>query len=600
MLLGSIVVGYTTAYVTHGSFSDVDVSGKAFWITPEGEDTSMQQDLNLNRFYSVITGLSSNTNYSVRGAYFDEIIDAELLAAQFGIFLSTPSSFLTATPPSFGSVSVTSTQLDVGVGTPVVVFDINGSADTIQIERSPSTGTPSWELVYAGALSSSIAIPTTPGSYIFRVRGSILLPDGATVDTSSYVTSATTEVTYSFTPPTATGAPTFSLINVEDGVQRYDLQVSWTHNQGSGPAIREFYLEYIDANRFASTGWTSGSTIISAGTATEIIIPSFPFNIAHRFRVGAVAWGPEDTNTTLTSGTNFTLTQAIVDSGTTITRPSTGLAVNYSGITAFDLTQPTPAQTFRIDAATGNVSIGKLVGGVAPVSVDGVSGNVNVSGQVISGEIISASFVLANLTGQDNPTIRTSNKTSFGQSAEGMWVGYDSSDSEFKFDLGSPTEFIRWDGDTLLISGQVRIGSPTDNVAIEDGVGTRGSGIYAQAITGFTTFNVAQANSFFTTNFGSDATPVLHDILTQFNPTSPTTAETRRWNGTAWIASTLTVQGDAFIEGTVTTDKLAANEAFLNDVGADVIYDSAAFATGDPEANFKMKIDLSEGSIIIR
>ena len=134
--------------------------------------------------------------------------------------------------------------------------------------------------------------------------------------------------------------------------------------------------------------------------------------------------------------------------------------------------------------------------------------------------------------------------------------------------------------------------------------GGAGNSFYSQAISGWSAWNSTQANQYFQSTFGRP--PNDYDVLTQYNSTSPNTNATRMWDPSAssgvgaWVTSTLTVHGNVIVDGTIRAAKLVADAAIINELGAEVIYDKAAYAGNDPEANYKMKIDLVAGSIHIR
>ena len=89
-------------------------------------------------------------------------------------------------------------------------------------------------------------------------------------------------------------------------------------------------------------------------------------------------------------------------------------------------------------------------------------------------------------------------------------------------------------------------------------------------------------------------------MITQFNTSNPTIAFTRQWNGTAWNTPALVVHGDMIVNGTITAQKIVADNAFLSRLGVDIIYNRAAGLSTNPEANYTMKIDLANSYIHIR
>ena len=122
--------------------------------------------------------------------------------------------------------------------------------------------------------------------------------------------------------------------------------------------------------------------------------------------------------------------------------------------------------------------------------------------------------------------------------------------------------------------------------------------MYAYAISGFTTWADSYATTFFNNNFGSG--PIKYDVLTQYNTTNPSTAITKMWSGTAWVAPSLVIHGDMLVDGTVRAKSLVADNAFLANAGINVIYDRTAALSANPEGSYKMKIDLANGFLHIR
>ena len=197
----ALVAGYTKVYLRHGTYIDEDIQGKAYWVT-QGATETRQVDGNLERYYSVLTGLTPNTSYSIKGTYYDSMVDDQLLKAKVGVLLSNASATTTKQFPSFVSHSVTSEQVDVGVGTPSIHFTLGGSGDSVIIEAQVS-GTSTWAVIYNGGMSTKIDIPLNPATYNFRLSGRIFLPDGVTVESSTPVVLNNIVVTYKFTPPSA-------------------------------------------------------------------------------------------------------------------------------------------------------------------------------------------------------------------------------------------------------------------------------------------------------------------------------------------------------------------------------------------------------------
>lgn len=676
MVLNSIMTGYTMAYVQHSIYTDYDVIGRSFWLKL-GESIDRRDYTGIDTFFVMINNLTPSTSYEVQGAFYDSIIDSELLEAKIGINLSNKTTFSTKEKPTITAARSEADPVDVGVGAPIVVIETMGEASycTIELKSTQPSNSP-WVKYYIGPLSPTIRFGGVPvGDYKVRISGQVTMPDGVTVDSSGYFEfSKVLTVEYNFVPPTAPNNITFKAARIADGKERYDLRVQWEWDRGAGANVREFVVSYIDSVEFKKTGWTKAQKI-NVGAAQAATIISFPWKIEHKFKVSSIAWGPDAQDVTDSAVQTFILNEDTPLDNSFVNE--TGIEVNYAYIKGKIKDGSTWKQTFLIDAATGAINIGLLdAEGKAPISFDPIKKIVNVDGSVITKTINAANFVMTNLTGQDNPAIYTQGKT-WGDTKSGIWMGMDNTSAKPKLDIGNATQWIRYDGDTLRISSGVVIGTPNGDVDIGTGMqgkqtvfvyklgknlpakpleqdypppgwsktppnrtdmtqniyattgtldpvtnkllegtswsdvvqwsgtegtigadGQRGPGMYSVGIAGLGGWDDNQANAFFQSNFGSP--PVKYDVLTQFNSGAPQTAFTRQWNGSGWINPAMVLHGNMVVNGTITADKIVAGNAFLSQIGVNTIYDRNAALSGNPEAAYKMKIDLVNGYIHIR
>lgn len=676
MVLNSIMTGYTMAYVQHSIYTDYDVIGRSFWLKT-GESIDRRDYTGIDTFFVMINNLTPSTSYEVQGAFYDSIIDSELLEAKIGINLSNKTTFSTKRKPTITSARSEADPVDVGVGAPIVVIETTGEASycTIELKSTQPSNSP-WVKYYVGPLSPTIRFGGVPiGDYKVRISGQVTMPDGVTVDSSGYFEfSKVLTVEYNFVPPTAPSNITFKAARIADGKERYDLRVQWDWDRGAGANVREFVVSYIDSAEFKKTGWTKAQKI-NVGAAQAATIISFPWKIEHKFKVSSIAWGPDAQDVTDSAVQTFILNEDTPLDNSFVNE--TGIEVNYAYIKGKIKDGSTWKQTFLIDAATGAINIGLLdAEGKAPISFDPIKKIVNVDGSVITKTINAANFVMTNLTGKDNPAIYTQGKT-WGDTKSGIWMGMDNATAKPKLDIGNATQYIRYDGTTLRISSGVVIGTPNGDVDLGTGMqgkqtvfvyklgkslpakpleqdypppgwsktppnrtdmtqniyattgtldpvtnkllegtgwadvvqwsgtegtigedGQRGPGMYSLGVAGLGGWDDSRANSFFQSNFGSP--PVKYDVLTQFNSNSPQTAFTRQWNGSGWVNPAMVLHGNMIVNGTITADKIVAGNAFLSQIGVNTIYDRAAALSGNPEAQYKMKIDLVNGYIHIR
>lgn len=460
---------YTMLYIQHSFNNDVDLLGKAFWVYNQ-VGTQVKEwlvtDPSMLTYTSVtIPGLVQDTPYTVKGQYYDKMIDPELLQAKFGINISTQISLRTKKQPTLSNITVTATSVEVGVSSPTVNFFCQGDADFIEIQQKLTTAQ-DWTSIYSGSLVSPVSLIMPVGTYQFRIRGTISLPDGTTMETSQwYQYPSNVTVQYMAIPPSKPTTLDFLVQKIKDGIQRYDVKVTWAWSRGSGQQIKQFILEYIPLAQYNATGWQGSQKVNTSSTPYQILV-NFPFNQSFKIRVTADSWGPND-GTMSTSSDPVTF---LLDANTPITdnfTKETGVEVGYFGINQFKGTGASRVQTYKLDQATGNLSVGIAdAQGKVPFLFDAVNNILSVSGRTITDIINSASFVLTNLGGTP-PALYSQEKPNYGNVNQGIWMGYDTS-GNFKFDMGNSSQYIRWDGRNLRISGSVVIGTPGGDTSLDN------------------------------------------------------------------------------------------------------------------------------------
>lgn len=592
LVISNYFASYTYLYAQHNFYLDDDVVSKVVFYTMGGNPyiRYIPATQKLYTFFT-LNGLTPSSTITLNAAFYDAMAsDPSLVEAKKGINLSDTLTFTTATPPTITDIDVVATAVDVGVSDPTINLTLSGSAQTITIQAQ-KVGNTEWEPVYNGGFSTSVSMILPIGQYKFRVSGKFMLPDGITVDTSAFAQyPSIVDVRYLAIPPTTPSNLVFATARIKDGVERYDTKVSWTWTRGTGAASREFLLQYVPTSEYNSTGWAKAS-IINMASAHSAIITGFPYNKEYTFRVGVTSWGQD---TVWSSSAKY-----IVNSSTVFDQSITtvsGCEIGYYGIRAYYLENSTYKQSFRLDAATGALAIGALSDqGVAPFTFDPVSKVLNVDGKVITKDINAANFILTNL-GSGSPKLYSQEKSSYGSSNSGVYMGR-AANGKMQFDLGNSVAYMRFDGDNLRLSKDVIVGTPMGDSTL-GGLAPRGSGMFAVAVNGLGAWNDYYANNFFASNYGSG--PLKYDVITEYNTSNPTIAFTRMWNGSAWVAPSLTVHGDMIVNGTVKAQALVASDAFFAQAGINRIYDRAAALSGAPETNYKMKIDLANGLIHIR
>lgn len=462
------VQSYTKLYIQHSFNLDIDLLGKAFWVYNSSQSQVKEwlvTDPGHLGYTSVtIPGLVQDTSYTVKGQFYDQMIDPELLQAKFGINISDPISLKTKKAPSLSNVTVTATQVEVGVSNPTVNFFCQGDADFIEIQYKLQTQS-TWSSCYSGQITSPVSMIFPVGTYNFRVRGKISLPDGVTIEESSwYQYPSTVEVQYKAIPPSKPTGIGFSVQKIKDGIQRYDVKVEWDWERAQGAQIKQFIVEYTPASKYAQSGWSGSQKVNTSSTESQILV-NFPFDVDFRLRVLATSWGPNDgTMTTQSDIVSLRITPStpITDNFT----KETGVEVGYFGVNQYKGTGAQRVQTFKLDQATGNLSIGIAdAQGKVPFSFDAINNIFNVSGRIITDIINAASFVLTNTSGTP-AALYSQEKPQYGNLNQGIWMGY--SGGKFLFDLGNSSQYVRWDGSTLRIQGNVVIGTPGGDTSLSD------------------------------------------------------------------------------------------------------------------------------------
>ena len=465
----NLMSSYTKIYASHSAPVDYDILGKSLWCTNPSNSVRrviLTDTTSIYKNYFIIDTLTNNTVYRLQGAFYDAMIDSELLEAKIGYQISNVSSITTKIPPTISNITVTATPVEIGVSLPMLTLTTTGDGDIFQVQYRKA-GAAEWSGLYEGAGGLKPQISVMPGTYEFRIRGLYNLPDGVTQDFSVwYQYPQAITVDYMQIPPAAATGLKYKVAKINDSFTRYDVKVSWDWVRGTGAPIREFIVYYITEAEYAISGWTKAQ-IINTGASQYCILNSFPYNIPYKLKVVSRAWGLEDYAYATSSTLDLIVTTSTVfDNSFT---KLTGMDVNYSGIFGYLDPLGTRTQTFRLDAATGAVAIGipDAVTGIAPFSFDPINKKLNVDGSVITNSIYSANFILTNLTGTP-PVLRSQEKLYYGHATQGLWTGYDG--NTFKFDVGNSSQYLRWDGTTLRISGNVVIGTPSGDLSLNSGL----------------------------------------------------------------------------------------------------------------------------------
>ena len=466
LVINNYMASYTMLYAQHNFYLDDDVVSKvAFYKTGSLEKTAFFPATEKLYTFFTLKELTSNSAYTLNAAFYDQMAsDVTLVNAKIGINLSDTLNFSTAKTPSLTGIEVVATSVDVGVADPTVVFTLDGYGQTILIQAQ-KVGSTDWLTIFDGAFSEKVSVIVPIGEYKFRVCGRIMLPDGISLDISSwYQYPLTITVNYLAIPPTTPSNLVFKAAKIKDGIERYDVQVSWTWQRGSGAQVKEFILQYVTTEEYVRTGWTKAS-VINNSTAQSVLLSSFPFNKQYTFRVGVTSWG---------QGVVWS-TEAIyiVDQNTVFDQAITSVSsceIGYYGIRAYVLDNGVYKQSFLVDSATGAVSIGTLDNnGKAPFTFDPTNKILNVDGKVITNDINAANFILTNTGTGSTPKLYSQEKPYYSAPNSGVFIGRNGNGA-MQFDVGNSASYLRFDGTKVRIAGEVVIGTAGGDIPLDDAI----------------------------------------------------------------------------------------------------------------------------------
>ena len=561
LVIGSITTSYTNAFINHSSVIDEDAAGKVFWTTISGYTESghiVVPGVQLN--FSKLTGLEPSSLYGISGAFFDAMADSELLEAKSGVSISDEFIVSTKTAPSITSIEQTSTQVDIGITDPRLTFTIGGDATSYILEYSLDLGT-SWTPV--SSTSNKISIPLPANDYTFRVSGVIVLPTSTEISDPIEYSEGVFTVEGGSSVPAAPTSLSASIGRIQTSFERFDVRLSWLWDRGTTGNIKEFIVKgYPTASVYS---FTNPLVMTSAGTSLETVLIDIQKNLQMVFRVDALGY-----DDTLVSSETLTLT-VTDDTVDTDYEEASGVEVTYAGIKAFTIDDNNvQTESFSLDAATGSVAIGYIDPQLgAPIRFDPVTGYVTVQGAVIANEIVSASFVMSQLTSSDRPSIRTTNKFNYADYNSGLYMGYntDTGNPSFQFDMGSETEHIRWDGSNLYISGDVSIGTPGNATPLTQ-IGVDSTRYYNQEVVNFDgTFDEASAELYVLNLLVGSIIPV-GSVVTQYDSVDYSKSKSAMWEDGGWTVPTVFINGSLMATQSITGDSINSNTILTGHIDA--------------------------------
>lgn len=185
----------------------------------------------------------------------------------------------------------------------------------------------------------------------------------------------------------------------------------------------------------------------------------------------------------------------------------------------------------------------------AVVSYAGATGDFNVFS---NGTDISTSFTLSTQANPQTLTVGYVGRTY--TISGGLDAGEDNATVTIRATGNAGTVYSGVVIDKVFSLGKSRTGA-TGATGLTGSTGTRGS---ITASGSGSAWSDATADSAITTFTGASL-KVTGDIVTISNGTN--FAQSRYWNGTAWVTYAAKYSGDVIVQGTITTDRLVANAA---------------------------------------
>lgn len=479
-------IGYTIVKQRFGTDLDYDLAKVGGWsrLAAAGSNTAIYSEIEYDKDDRIFTwsGLTHNTDHVVSLSYLDDfilgspsLIQAQYLQGENSLDLKH-TNVRTKDPITITNIT---NEVDTGVvANPFsdLVFTFTGEADSIRIQVR-KVGSSSWNDVYEGKPTAGLKISVAGGTYDLRYVSIIGFSDGTVEEFPARTYPSQIIVESGLGAPVEVSGLTLASFKTAGSTAAYDLRISWVYptDPANQNKKRNFTVTVVpnptSSTDYANLNWSSASEEVAI--TSPYVIKPFPYKTAYVVRIGVMGWGVESSD--------YVYAPVFIskDSGDS-TQPgylvpsdseapiSTKIQIDDEHIRAYSVFNPSNPSLnklmFEVDAATGNVIIGRAGGAynntaitTAPFIFDSQNNKLQISGRVITDQIESASYVMTWIDGE-SPSLRTAGKSGYGSGAPGIWMGY-ADQSNFMFDLGNTTNYMRWDGTNLTISGTVRIGN---------------------------------------------------------------------------------------------------------------------------------------------
>ncbi len=472
-------IGYTKIRAAHNVPVDTDINSRVVWYKDAGaaKNTASRHEVTYEGInYVDVSGLSEGTGYDLSYSLVDDfaISDLVILEAQYQtaaniITITEQNSVTTKSSVSIASATnINNDQEQIGAHPSVLRMVMSGDATNVVIEATDNAWGSAY-VIYQGSVSDGEVIDVTlaPGTYNLRATSEFIFANGEVDNGGTNVYGTAVSVSDSITAPADPSSIQATATKILDNVASYNLGMSWTWAIGAGGSKQNTLVSYMEfdgtISDLSTLDWTTATSEVALDLDHTFISVPYRKNLA--VRVVVQGWNNNASSAVyrevfisenLSSPDNLETGYIVPVDGEALP-DETKVYIDSRYISGFDSVGD---KTFNFDAATGDVTIGKsgtYNGTVVstPFQFDASAQILSISGQTITDKIVAADYVMGWLSGSA-PQFRTSNRSSYGDGNEGIWMGY-SDASTFQMDIGNATEYIRWDGANLRISGQVTI-----------------------------------------------------------------------------------------------------------------------------------------------
>ncbi len=273
------------------------------------------------------------------------------------------------------------------------------------------------------------------------------------------------------------------------------IHVSWNWARGSGPVTKSFEIRagYTLAGEGSPTYvvYTVPAALVTS-TAFEYDVYPVVYGATYTIEVRAVSFGGRVSRAWgITGISGLVVTDAAVS---TDFAGNTNVVMNSVGIVG----QLNGTDTFKLDAATGNFTLGATPG--EQLLYTASTATLTVPSAVIEDTLTAKTIVVSSSGGR----IHSSGKDTYADTTPGFYLGYDATETDYVFNIGDANSFLKWDGSNIQVqSGSKSVKAIEINPGGDNEIhfwGNNGSVVEELATIGINT----DGGDYYIANFGSE------------------------------------------------------------------------------------------------